>query len=1238
LKSFAEIQLPALSRPSSLRQVFLLNVGFFGGHLLLTVFAALIFSHSLAGHFWPIWPAAGITAYGLLVWGPRVIPGLLIASLLGGHFFIDLRWGINIWFTCSEIMGAWLGSLLLRRFCPGWAGLQTVRHSIAYLLLFAGIPSLFTAGLTGAGGWLFTKATGNIPHLILFWTMAKAAAIINISTLFLLFFHGKPAQKTYLDKRFLLLGTGTLGAIILLFFQTYPSGNLAVGAVFLLILPFLWMLANYPARLVYPLAAVGFLLALTGTSMGYGPYEHSHNLYPETMAQMVGILLESIGLIAAAMMYERSHAATALETANRELEQRVFARSQDLQIRNRELQIRDAFLQSVTEVNRLFAAIDPLELSLILVRFCEILVTRMHLAAAWIGVVDEHTGQINIPAKAGELAIPLSKIQIFCWATPEHTQSPSGRAITENRTLLFGASDPLFEPWQDVIKKHRMGGSIYTPFSWPDGRRGVIALYRYDDSVFPGAIIELLERLSEDLTAFMRQRKVAQQLDDARILQKTMLISGDIALQAREAPQMLQQICEELIHSGLFNAAFIIRPDEHGVFQALALAGHHVEWILQRRWSIHPDEVPDGQSLTSRAWRNREKLIVQDYLRALGPETDWYAEASQNQWRSAATFPVYHRQECWAMLNVIGPRPDLFNQEITEVLQQIALLVGHALDEIHLKSELLEERQRQSHLARHDALTGLANRRGFTEFLHPAMARVRRNNRLLAVAMLDLDDFKPVNDQYGHATGDLLLQEVAARLSQALRQSDHLARLGGDEFVLVWDNLQNRDQIPPILTKIEKTLAEPYFLGGLPGIHVGISAGLTFYPQAENDQSDADLLLRQADHALYQAKQHKARRNQFWSIFAEAQNNEHIRIQTLLHEGQMVLQYQPVLDLRQERIVGVEALARLNNKAEAISPGDFLPYLEPEDQWRLTELVLNQIAGDWRAWKEAGIDLWISLNILPGSLISSVTLERLQNLLDGCAIPPQSLILEILESEELRSLESSAESIRSLQKQGYRIGLDDVGAGYASLLYLKELPVDEIKIDQAFVRNLGENPNDLHFLRAILDIGISQNVEIIVEGVENQSILNVLRLMQAPMLQGYAVARPMWASELPAWLSSSTQAMNANHEIKFDLLQLYAEVIDYQKTITNLLTSNPDWFLQLSPWSSCHCPIQQRLKQLNAMDLSDLEKAHRDYHAILEALVPTLESGSVVDIYPLQRQGEAVLQQITLAMRLQPRN
>lgn len=1234
MKSFAIIHLPPRDITLSFRQALLLNTGLFLGHVLLTIFADLLFSHSLAGRFWPIWPAAGVTAYGLLVWGPRVIPGLWIAAWLGGYFFTHLHADVATWFACSEVLGAWLGRLLFRRFSPGWAGLQTIRDTIAYLLLFVAIPSLLTAVLTGAGGWLLTNTvTIRLPYLILFWTMAKAGAIVNVTTLLLLFLHGHRLSGTVWNFRYLGLGLGTIITIIILFFISYPSGNLAMGAVFLLILPFLWLLAHYPAKLVYPLASMGYLLALLGTSMGYGPYEHSHALYPETMAQIVGILLESIGLIAGAMMYERRHATQALEIANRELEQRVFNRSRDLQTRNRELQTRDAFLQSVTEVNRLFAAIEKQELPRVLDRFCRILVERMHLAAAWIGVVDEQSGRIELAAKAGELAGPLSQLQLYCWSSDGKPQSPSGRAIMENRTLLFGANDVLFAPWQELIKKHRMGGSIYTPFLWADGRRGVITLYRYDDTVFPNAIVELLERLSEDLAAFLRQRHVARQLEDARILQKTMLVSGDIALQARDASQMLQQICDALIQSGLFNAAFIIRPDTEGVFQALAVAGHHVDWILKRRWTIHPQDIPDGQSLTSQAWRMQEHRVIQDYLKALGPHADWYQEAEEHQWRSAATFPIYHLQECWAMLNVIGPRPDLFNSEIIEVLQQIALLVGHGLDEIHLKGQLLEERQRQSHLARHDALTGLANRRGFTEFLQPAMARARRNDRLLAVAMVDLDDFKPVNDQFGHAAGDLLLQEVAQRLRQGLRQSDYLARLGGDEFVLVWDNLQNQEQLPPILKKLEELLAAPYFLKQLPAIHVGISAGITFYPHSDRDESDADLLLREADHALYQSKQNKSRRGQFWSTFIEAQNTEHLRIQTLLHDESVVLQYQPVLDLRQERIVGVEALARLNNKKEAISPGDFLPYLETEDQWLLTKLVIQQIANDWQTWNEQGIDIWISFNILPSFLSHTVALERLQSLLQECAIPPQRLILEILESEELFSLEAIAKSIRTLQEQGYRIGLDDVGAGYASLLYLKELPVDEIKIDQAFVRNLANNPKDIHFLRAMLDIGTSQGVEIIVEGVENQSILNVLRLMQAPMLQGYAIARPMWASDLPDWLASCQHFLPEPIDRKFDLLQLYAQVIDHQKTISTLLINNPQWFVLLAPWDSAHCSIQQSLKQLHHMDLSEFEKAHHHYHEMLEELTQLLTSRPLIDLYPLQCQGEIVLQAITTAIR-----
>lgn len=1233
MKGFAEIQLPVYGLPLPKRPIILLNIALFFGHILLSTLAALLFMHSLAGLFWPIWPAAGVTAYGLLVWGPRVIPGLFLASLLSGDFLIHLHWDINIWVAVNEILSAWFGSFLLRRFSPQWSGFQSLRHTLSYLLLFTWIPSLSSASLTALGGLFLTHAAGSIAHLVLFWSMAKAAALMNVTILLLVYLHGRSKTKLHQSTIFIIVSVVILAVVAGLFFYPYASGNLAEGAVFLLILPFLWMLANYPVKLVYPLATLSFLLALLGTSLGYGPYVYDRTLFPETMAQLVGLLLETIGLIAGAMMYERSNATTALELANRDLEQRVADRSQDLRQRNQELQIRDAFLQSVTEVNRLFAALETPDLSIVLDRFCAILVERMQLAAAWIGRAEEDTGRIEVVAKAGPLAKPLAKLQIFGWNSAGQPQSPSGKAIHEQRSLLFSSADPLFEPWKDIIKQHDMGGSIYAPFAWPDGGRGVITLYHFVEKAFPQAIIDLVERLSEDLAAFLRQRQVVRQLEDTRILQKTMLVTGDIALQAREAPIMLQQICDHLIESGLFNAAFIIRPDENGVFQALATAGKNVDWILRRRWTIDPGDVPYGQSLTSRAWRDGQHLIVQDYLKALGPQVEWYAEASANQWRAAASLPIYHLQKRWAMLNVIGDRAHLFNDEIIEVLQRITLLVGHGLDEIHLKGELLEERQRQSHLARHDALTGLANRRGFTEFLLPTMTRVHRNKLLLAVAMLDLDDFKPVNDLYGHGAGDLLLREVATRLRQSLRQSDYLARLGGDEFVLVWDNLQNREQMFPILKKIGESLAKPYFLDGLPLIHVGISAGITFYPRTETDTSDADLLLRQADHALYMAKQNKFQRACFWSIFEDDQNNERQHIQGLLREGQLILQYQPVLDLREGQIVGVEALARLDSADKAISPGDFLPFLVQDDQWRLTELVLAQIAIDWQSWSESGIEIWVSVNISPSFLASAETLKRLQKLLDDCQVPPRSLILEILESEELRSLESCAKSIRILQNQGYRVGLDDVGTGYASLLYLKELPVDEIKIDQAFVLHIGENPNDLHFLRAMLDIGISQGVEIIVEGVENQSILNVLRLMQAPMIQGYAVARPMCSKDLLLWLSTHKPFIDVREDEKFDLLQLYAEVIDYQKTLLILLNTNQDWLLQLQPWMPRHCPIQQRLSQFQASGMAAICEAHQLYLSELEKIILSLSQNSKIETYLLQYQGGKVLTQISLAMR-----
>ncbi|WP_308389556.1 EAL domain-containing protein [Acidithiobacillus sp. AMEEHan] len=1224
-----EIRLPVADSSISARQLWWINVWLFLATVLAGAIAGLLFHDVLPSQYWPIWPAEGVIAYGILAWGPRAIPGLVLARIFLNLISLHYPVPIALWADLGSILAPWLGRWLLYRVTPDWRGFGNVRHALSFLLLFCLVPAFVNAAWLIAGTKFLTHVAGlSLWHMFSYWTIAQMATLLNIVAVALVLLHGHSQVPWHFPRGFALFAVPTLAIVAALFFQHFAASSLPEAGVVFLVLPFIWMLSKYPVQLVYPLASLSFLLALLGTSRGFGPYEHNQLILPEALALIIGSVLELVGLLAGAMIAERSAARVALERLNRDLERRVFVSSQDLRQRNRELQVRDAFLQSVTEINRLFSTPAASGLPQILEQFCSILVSRMRLAAVWIGHVQEGENRIELTAAAGPLAAPLAQVMLPCYARAGLPQSPAGRAIECQRTMLFSSDDPLFTPWADLIQQYRMGGGIYSPFSWPDGSAGVLALYRHVDTAFPAEISELLERLSADLAAFLRQRQVARELEDIRRLQKTMLVSGDIVLRAREAPQMLRAICDELIRSTLFNAAFIIRPDAAGVFQALALAGHNVEWILQRRWTIHPDDVPDGQSFTSRAWHQSSFLVVQDYLGALGENAGWFAQAQENRWHSVATLPIYHREERWAMLNVISDRAHLFNEEIIEVLQRVALLVGHALDEIHLKGQLSEERQRQSHLARHDALTGLANRRGLTEFLQLAMARARRNDGLLALAVLDLDDFKPVNDQYGHAAGDLLLQEVANRLRSSLRQSDHLARLGGDEFVLVWDSLQSREQIHSILEKIGETLAQPYFLSGLPMIHVRLSAGITFYPQPEVTPGDADLLLRQADHALYEAKENKKVRDRFWSFFADESADERRQIQALLRDGQLLLQYQPILDQLHNRIVGVEALARLAGAERAISPGDFLPFLSPEDQWTLTKLVLAQLSKDWQEWQSQGINLWIALNIPPGFLASERGLQRLRQLLADCAVPARNLVLEILESEELLLLDFTAQSIRSLQSLGYGVGLDDVGTGYASLLYLKELPVDKIKIDQAFVLHLGEHPNDLHFLRALLDLGQSQGLQVIVEGVENQTIRNVLRLMQVPLLQGFAIARPMFAEAIPAWLQERARVRPQTKTTDYDLLQLYAEIIDYQKTIFALVSLNPAWFLRLAPWSGTQCPIHTRLSTFPFVGWEEVLQAHEEYHRQLERITKALERGSAGDFHTLQDAGEQVLRSI----------
>ncbi len=414
--------------------------------------------------------------------------------------------------------------------------------------------------------------------------------------------------------------------------------------------------------------------------------------------------------------------------------------------------------------------------------------------------------------------------------------------------------------------------------------------------------------------------------------------------------------------------------------------------------------------------------------------------------------------------------------------------------------------------ATHDALTGLPNREGLRLLLEQSLARAERQERLLAVGFLDLDAFKPVNDTYGHVTGDALLREMGHRLRDTVRQSDTVARLGGDEFVLVLENLRSMEELEQVLARFQEEISRP-FLAGAKAVHLQASLGLTVYPF---DGEDADLLLRHADQAMYAAKKRTGREG--WAqIYSPDLGNIDMgdvlvrqNFVESLSAGAVTLRYQPLVALDTGRVAGLEALARWHCEGQELSPDGFLPALGTRERQALGRFVLKTGLEQLSRWQKKGLDLFLSMNVTPEEFgqrgYAEAVLGTLAKFPD---IPPAAVVLEILEVGEILNQGRALAHLEHLRSAGIRIALDDVGSAYASLLRLKSLPIDEIKIDQGFVRELPNRPQDLLFVESLVSLGLGMNVTVTVEGVENGALVALLREMEVHYLQGYAIARPL---------------------------------------------------------------------------------------------------------------------------------
>jgi diguanylate cyclase (GGDEF)-like protein/PAS domain S-box-containing protein len=462
-------------------------------------------------------------------------------------------------------------------------------------------------------------------------------------------------------------------------------------------------------------------------------------------------------------------------------------------------------------------------------------------------------------------------------------------------------------------------------------------------------------------------------------------------------------------------------------------------------------------------------------------------------------------------LTTKSPLKDAGNK-VTGVLTSSLDITARKRTEAHLR-----------HLAHHDWLTDLPNRTLLRERMRRLIALARRGDQSFALHMLDLDGFKAVNDLLGHSAGDRFIKLVGERLREAMRDSDTLARLGGDEFALLQTNVTCTEDAAEFAQRILSIIADTNSPENA-RIQITASVGIAMHPM---DGGDPEELLKHADLAMYRAKAENGNHFCFYAADMHARARDEatldVELRDAIEHKEFVLYFQPQIDLNSGRVVGAEALLRWRRPGVGIvGPGVFLPRAEENGLIiSINEWVLHEACREARSWQRAGLPpLHVSVNLSPIQFRKRSVPLLVAKALSDSGLDPRRLDLELTESIVMQDLEAVINDLKQLRDLGVQISIDDFGTGYSSLSYVKRLPVNRLKIDQSFVRNVSTDPNDAAIVRAIVTLGHSLDLEVVAEGVETADQLARLRAEGCDHVQGFYFGRPMPADEFVAFVRS----------------------------------------------------------------------------------------------------------------------
>jgi len=693
--------------------------------------------------------------------------------------------------------------------------------------------------------------------------------------------------------------------------------------------------------------------------------------------------------------------------------------------------------------------------------------------------------------------------------------------LTRDEMLRIGPHDLLLanraeieSVYDAVIAKGSAGTRNETKARARDGRIIVVELHRR-------ALREgdrwLVVTISRDITRRKRAEDASRRLGR---MYAALGATNEAILRTHSAEELYRRVCDAAVHGGKFIATAVLVSQAESTDVMVAAVTGSVEPALRDARISFDENMPHGRGLVGTAFRTQSPCLSNDFL-ADDRTRPWHGLARETGIAAAAAIPLVRLDRTIGVMLLYADEKDAFDEEIVALLQRLAENVVFALDNFEHEAERRRAEARIEYLATHDALTGLPNRVMFNQLVTVAIESAKRYERKFAVLFVDLDRFKIVNDTLGHESGDVLLKEMSERFRHTLRASDVVARLGGDEFVVLVQEVKESRQVATVARKILSSTIRPITINGQE-CRVTASVGIALFP-ADGDSHQS--LMKNADIAMYLAKEEGKNNFQFYSKDIKTQSLERMTLETnlrrALERNEFTLHYQAKRDLRSGDITGVEALLRWNNvELGAVSPMQFIPVAEetglivPIGRW-----VLKTACAQNMAWQREGLPpVCIAVNLSPRQFADPNLLADIKTTLRETGMASHLLELEVTEGMVMHNTERAVKLLTAIKEMGVRLAIDDFGTGYSSLAQIKRFPIDTLKVDRSFIREIPGDTEDRAITEAIIAMGKTLSLTVVAEGVETNEQERFLREHACDEMQGYYFSKPIAATEFAQFL------------------------------------------------------------------------------------------------------------------------